>query len=79
MRRRGEWRARKRIRLENRNWKMENGKRVAARQLGVPFLFWGRKEKISTQRAQRSRRVHRGKNGREERRREEGRTERLWV
>jgi hypothetical protein len=56
---------------------LENGKRVAARRLGVPFfVFWRRKEKISTQRAQRSRRGHRGKNGTEERRREEKSEER---
>jgi len=45
MRRRGEWRGRKWRKFENRNWKMENGKRVAARRLGVPFLFLGRERR----------------------------------
>ena len=51
MRRRGEWRARKWLRLENRNWKLENRKRVAARRLGVPFfVFWReRREKFNAE------------------------------
>jgi hypothetical protein len=40
----------------------------------VPFLFFEEKEKISTQRTQRGHRVHGGK-----KRREEGRTEILWI
>jgi hypothetical protein len=44
-RRRGGWRGRKWGELENRNWKMENGKRVAARDWGVSFSFFRREKR----------------------------------
>src|SRR5437899_1306324 len=66
MRRRGEWRRNRWRILENRNWKIENGKRVAARRLVVPFFVFREEEKNSPQRTRRTQR----KKG--------GRTEMLW-